>query len=56
MKLSGFPASDNRELLDIAVSVYDTEYSESYFEPEIGGPIRGLLQEDFDQVSRQSVR
>ena len=48
--LPGFPASNNRDLLDIAVSVYDTAFSSSYSEPEIGGPILGLLKEDFEVV------
>jgi hypothetical protein len=48
--LPGYPASDNRDLLAIAVSVYDTAYSASILESEIGGPILGLTIDDFEVV------
>lgn len=48
--LPGYPASDNRDLLAIAVSVYDTAYSASALEPDSGGPILGLTKADFEVV------
>ncbi|MEM9611633.1 MAG: hypothetical protein AAF962_22490 [Actinomycetota bacterium] len=47
-ELPGIPSEENREELDIAVSVYDTRYSPSFLEPEIGGPVLGLTEDDFD--------